>query len=147
MVSIQTGDQSAFDVAHQGLSRRTLLRAALFGSAIVAVPGALVACSPQTTNTTPSSGGATGPVNTTKAFRVGWKSDIDTLNPLTTVTTEAVEVQSLIYDTLLAYGLDLTSEPSLATSAAQAVCCARSHPRWSSRRSTPTCSSTTPSVS
>ena len=120
MVSIQTGDQSALDVAHQGLSRRSVLRAALFGSALVAVPGALAACSPQTTNSTQPSGSATGPVNTTKAFRVGWKSDIDTLNPLTTETTEAVEVQSLIYDTLLAYGLDLKPEPALATSSAQA---------------------------
>ena len=119
MVSIQTGAQTLSDAAHQHVSRRSVLRAALFGGAIVAVPGALAACSPQTTNTQPS-GSATGPVNTTKAFRVGWKSDIDTLNPLTTVTTEAVEVQSLIYDTLLAYGLDLKSEPSLATSATQA---------------------------
>ena len=119
MVSIQTGAQTLSDAAHQHVSRRSVLRAALFGGAIVAVPGALAACSPQTTNTQPS-GSATGPVNTTKAFRVGWKSDIDTLNPLTTVTTEAVEVQSLIYDTLLAYGLDLKAEPSLATSATQA---------------------------
>jgi peptide/nickel transport system substrate-binding protein len=119
MVSIQTDDRSAFDVAHQGLSRRTVLRAALFGSAIVAVPGALAACSPPTTNSTSPSGGSTGPVDTTKAFRVGWKSDIDTLNPLTTETTEAVEVQSLIYDTLLAYGLDLKPEPGLATAATQ----------------------------
>lgn len=120
MVSIQTGDPSAPDVAHQGLSRRTVLRAALLGSALVAVPGAITACSPQTTNSSPSGSGATGPVNTTKAFRVGWKSDIDTLNPLTTETTEAVEVQSLIYDTLLAYGLDLKPEPGLATASTQA---------------------------
>ena len=119
MVSIQTGAQTLSDAAHQQVSRRSVLRAAIFGGAVVAVPGALAACSPQTTNTQPS-GSATGPVNTTKAFRVGWKSDIDTLNPLTTVTTEAVEVQSLIYDTLLAYGLDLKAEPSLATSATQA---------------------------
>ncbi len=86
----------------------------LVGSAVVAVPGALAACSPATTSASPT-GSASGAVVTTKPLRVGWKSDIDTFNPLTTVTTEAVEVQSLIYDTLLAYGLDLKAEPSLAT--------------------------------
>lgn len=69
------------------------------------IPVSLAACAP---DTTASSG--------EKTIRVGWKSDIDTLNPLTTVTTEAVEVQSLIYDKLLDYGLDLKEEPSLATS-------------------------------
>ena len=112
MVSIQTGSEGPGDVAH--LSRRTFLRAMLVGSAGVVVPGALAACSPATTSASPT-GSASGAVVTTKALRVGWKSDIDTFNPLTTVTTEAVEVQSLIYDTLLAYGLDLKAEPSLAT--------------------------------
>jgi peptide/nickel transport system substrate-binding protein len=91
------------------LSRRTLLRTALLTGAFLATPGALAACAPQTTNT----------VSTNKLLRVGWKSDIDTFNPLTTVTTEAVEVQSLIYDTLMAYGLDLKPEASLATGAKQ----------------------------
>jgi peptide/nickel transport system substrate-binding protein len=112
MVSIQTGSEGPVDVTH--LSRRTLLRAMLVGSAVVAVPGALAACSPATTSASPTGSGS-GAVVTTKPLRVGWKSDIDTFNPLTTVTTEAVEVQSLIYDTLLAYGLDLKAEPSLAT--------------------------------
>ncbi len=91
------------------LSRRTLLRTALLTGAFLATPGALAACAPQTTNS----------VSTNKLLRVGWKSDIDTFNPLTTVTTEAVEVQSLIYDTLMAYGLDLKPEASLATGAKQ----------------------------
>ena len=90
-------------------SRRTLLRTALLTGAFVAMPGALAACAPQTTNT----------VSTNKLLRVGWKSDIDTFNPLTTVTTEAVEVQSLIYDTLMAYGLDLKPEASLASASKQ----------------------------
>jgi len=115
MVSIQTGDQGPLDTARQ-LSRRSFLRAALLGTAVVAVPGSLAACSPQTTDQQPAPSGSTGAPVTTKPFRVGWKSDIDTLNPLTTVTTEAVEVQSLIYDSLLAYGLDLKPEPSLALS-------------------------------
>ena len=90
-------------------SRRTLLRTAVLTGAFVAMPGALAACAPQTTNT----------VSTNKLLRVGWKSDIDTFNPLTTVTTEAVEVQSLIYDTLMAYGLDLKPEASLASASKQ----------------------------
>jgi peptide/nickel transport system substrate-binding protein len=99
MVSIQS--------APGDLSRRGFLRAALLTSGVaVAGPVVLAACSPQTTDNTPE-----------RPIAVGWKSDIDTLNPLTTVTTEAVEVQSLIYDTLLAYGLDLKPEPGLATKA------------------------------
>jgi peptide/nickel transport system substrate-binding protein len=86
-----------------------VLRAVLLTSAVAAVPGALAACSPATTDS----------VLTNKLMRVGWKSDIDTFNPLTTVTTEAVEVQSLIYDTLLSYGLDLKPEPGLASSSKQ----------------------------
>jgi peptide/nickel transport system substrate-binding protein len=38
------------------------------------------------------------------------------MNPLTTYATEAVEVQQLIYDKLLGYGLDLSAQPELATS-------------------------------
>ena len=86
------------------VTRRTVLRTALLAGAFVATPGALAACAPQTTT-----------VAGDKLLRVGWKSDIDTFNPLTTVTTEAVEVQNLIYDTLLEYGLDLKAQPGLAT--------------------------------
>ena len=75
----------------------------------LALPFALAACAPSTTTSTSE-----------RSIRVGWKSDIDTLNPLTTVTTEAVEVQSLIYDKLLDYGLDLKQEPSLATTVKRA---------------------------
>ncbi len=104
MVSMQTSSGPS-DAQHGLVSRRSVLRAALLSSAFIAAPALLAACAPPTTT-----------VATNKIFRVGWKSDIDTLNPLTTVTTEAVEVQSLIYDTLMAYGLDLKPEPSLAAS-------------------------------
>ena len=107
MVSILSAQDDASRASQ--LTRRSFLRAALISSAFIAVPGALAACSPATTDTQV----------TNKPLRIGWKSDIDTFNPLTTVTTEAVEVQSLIYDTLLAYGLDLKAEPSLATVAKQ----------------------------
>jgi peptide/nickel transport system substrate-binding protein len=124
MVSIQSDGSGYPGLVHHlsghATSRRTFLRGALLGSATVALPGALVACSPQTTTSQASGSRTTGDVVTTKAFRVGWKSDIDTLNPLTTETTEAVEVLSLVYDTLLEYGLDLKPEPGLATSATQA---------------------------
>lgn len=79
-------------------------------------PFALASCAPDTTSSSPSANGSANGGGA-QTIRVGWKSDIDTLNPLTTVTTEAVEVQSLIYDKLLDYGLDLKEEPSLALSA------------------------------
>ena len=87
-------------------SRRTRLWVRSLVALVMAmvVPFALAACAPDTTSSSAD-----------KPIRVGWKSDIDTLNPLTTVTTEAVEVQSMIYDKLLDYGLDLKQEPSLAT--------------------------------
>ena len=50
-----------------------------------------------------------------KPLRVGWSSEPDTLNPLTSYSTEALEVQSLVYDRLLGYGLDLQPQPELAT--------------------------------
>ena len=88
------------------LSRRTVLRTALLAGAAVAAPGTLAACAPQTQPAT--AGGL---------IRVGWKSDMDTFNPITTATTEAIEIQQLIYDTLMEYGLDLKPEPGLATAA------------------------------
>ncbi len=101
MVSMTTSGSS--------INRRSFLRGAAILGVASGVPGLLSACAPPTTNvngTTPST-----------LFKVGWKSDIDTLNPFTTVTTEAIEVQSLIYDNLMHYGLDLKAEPGLATQA------------------------------
>jgi peptide/nickel transport system substrate-binding protein len=49
-------------------------------------------------------------------IRVGWAIEPDTMNPLTTYSTEAVEVLQLIYDNLIHYDLQLKPEPGLATS-------------------------------
>ena len=49
-------------------------------------------------------------------IRVGWAIEPDTMNPLTTYSTEAVEVLQLVYDQLIQYSLQLTPEPGLATS-------------------------------
>jgi peptide/nickel transport system substrate-binding protein len=48
-------------------------------------------------------------------LRVGWQSEPDTMNPLTTYSTEAQEVLQLVYDKLLNYDLNLKPEPELAT--------------------------------
>ncbi|MCX6431282.1 MAG: ABC transporter substrate-binding protein, partial [Actinobacteria bacterium] len=93
MVSMQTAQPT----------RRHRLRGLAALLLALAIPVSVAACAPDTT----ASAGD-------QSIRVGWKSDIDTLNPLTTVTTEAIEVQSMIYDKLLDYGLDLKQEPSLA---------------------------------
>jgi peptide/nickel transport system substrate-binding protein len=51
-----------------------------------------------------------------KVLKVGWSSEPDTLNPLTTYSTEGTEVIQLLYDNLLGYGSDLKPEPELAQS-------------------------------
>lgn len=47
-------------------------------------------------------------------LRVGWSSEPDTMNPLTTYSTEAMEVIALVYDKLLVYDLTFKTQPSLA---------------------------------
>jgi peptide/nickel transport system substrate-binding protein len=49
-----------------------------------------------------------------KALRVGWSSEPDTMNPLTTYSTEAQEVLQLVYDKLIHYDTALKPEPGLA---------------------------------
>src|SRR6266702_3183795 len=49
-------------------------------------------------------------------IRVGWAIEPDTMNPLTTYSTEAVEVLQLVYDNLIHYDLQLKPEPGLASS-------------------------------
>jgi peptide/nickel transport system substrate-binding protein len=99
-----------------GLSRRQfLVRAG--GGAILALslPELLAACTSagQTTVST-ASGSPGGPSNGT--LRVGWSSEPDTMNPLTSYSTEALEVQQLIYDKLTDYDANLNAIPALATS-------------------------------
>jgi peptide/nickel transport system substrate-binding protein len=50
------------------------------------------------------------------SLRVGWSSEPDTMNPLTTYSTEAQEVLQLVYDKLTEYDSSLKPEPGLATS-------------------------------
>jgi peptide/nickel transport system substrate-binding protein len=47
-------------------------------------------------------------------LRVGWASEPDTMNPLTTYSTEAQEIIQLVYDKLLGYDLALKAKPQLA---------------------------------
>jgi peptide/nickel transport system substrate-binding protein len=54
-------------------------------------------------------------------LKIGWLNEPDTMNPLTTFSTEAVEVTQLIYDKLLDYDLNLKPEPALATSFTQSA--------------------------
>jgi peptide/nickel transport system substrate-binding protein len=92
----------------------------------------VAACSSSTTpapsaasSPAPSAAGSSAPASTGPTARptpsdatlkVGWSSEPDTLNPLTTYSTEAEEVLQLVYDKLLGYGLDLKPEPELASS-------------------------------
>ena len=47
-------------------------------------------------------------------LRVGWSSEPDTMNPLTTYSTEAMEIINLVYDKLLDYDTAFKVIPSLA---------------------------------
>ncbi len=49
-----------------------------------------------------------------QVLRVGWTSEPDTLNPLTTYSTEGLEVVQLIYDRLIEYDTSLKPQPGLA---------------------------------
>jgi peptide/nickel transport system substrate-binding protein len=84
-----------------GLDRRGFLRlAAISGLAIGAVP--LVAgCAPQ--------------VATSTVLRIGSTTDIDSLNPFTGFSSQAVDVLSLVYDRLMDYDASFAVVPSLAT--------------------------------
>ena len=107
MVSIESSSNQP-EAQHPVFNRRTFLQAALATTAVVGVGSFLTACGVKTQKVV------------SKLIRVGWKADMDTFNPFTTVTTEGVEIQSMIYDKLLDYGLDLQSEPSLATKSVSA---------------------------
>jgi len=61
------------------------------------------------------------PTPSDQPLKIGWLNEPDTMNPLTTFSTEAVEVTQLIYDKLLDYDLNLKPEPALATSFTQSA--------------------------
>src|SRR6185437_14913823 len=99
------------------LTRREFLRRTAFGAAAAGgLPALLAACTnaANTTNPQPSGGGGSGSTNQT--LHVGWSSEPDTMNPLTSYSTEANEVLQLVYDKLLDYDANLAIVPSLATS-------------------------------
>jgi peptide/nickel transport system substrate-binding protein len=86
--------------------REFLVKAGAF--AALAAPGglALDACSQVVSSS----------VKKPTTIRVGWNIEPDTMNPLTTYSTEAIEVQNLVYDALIEYDLNLRPVPGLATS-------------------------------
>ena len=84
-------------------------------SAASVVPSGTSAAS-ATPSAPPSATPSTAPTPSQATLKVGWSSEPDTLNPLTTYSTEAEEVLQLVYDKLLGYGLDLKAEPELASS-------------------------------
>ena len=95
------------------LPRREFLRRAATGAAvIVGGPAILAACTGAASSTAPPPSG--GSSSTTGTLRVGWSSEPDTMNPLTTYSTEANEALQLVYDKLLDYDANLTIVPSLA---------------------------------
>jgi len=48
------------------------------------------------------------------ALKVGWTSEPDTLNPLTSYSTESMQIDGLVYEPLLAYDTNLEESPRLA---------------------------------
>ena len=87
----------------RGYTRRQFLR--MSAAAGAAVPALLAACSPKTSSSR-------------RPLRVGWSTEPDTMNPLTTYSTEADEVLQLVYDKLLDYDTSLKEGPGLAESSA-----------------------------
>ncbi|MGZ6544714.1 MAG: ABC transporter substrate-binding protein [Actinomycetota bacterium] len=100
------------------LTRRDFLRRGA-GAAIAAtsVPTLLAACTgaANTTNPVPTAASGSGGSTSTALLRVGWSSEPDTMNPLTSYSTEADQVLQLVYDKLLEYDAQLNTQPGLAT--------------------------------
>jgi len=84
--------------------REFLKRAGLLAFAAPGAAAALDACAAVATSAKRST------------IRVGWAIEPDTMNPLTTYSTQAVEVLQLVYDNLIHYDLHLKPEPGLAKS-------------------------------
>ena len=84
--------------------REFLKRAGLLAFAVPGAAAALDACAAVATSAKAST------------IRVGWAIEPDTMNPLTTYSTQAVEVLQLVYDNLMQYNLQLKPVPGLATS-------------------------------
>ena len=100
-----------------------LLGAALFAAAACGTTStssspAAVASGPPAQSAGPAESPtpSAAPTPSDATLRVGWSSEPDTMNPLTTYSTEADEVLHLVYDTLLGYDLELKPTPELASS-------------------------------
>ena len=99
-----------------GFSRRAfLLRASGAAVAATSLPALLAACT-GAGNTNPQPSGSGGGTTGTTTLKVGWSSEPDTMNPLTSYSTEADQVLQLVYDKLLEYDTSLNTQPGLATS-------------------------------
>jgi peptide/nickel transport system substrate-binding protein len=95
-------EQSQREGIRESLTRRQFLaRSAGIALAVPSASAILAACSsPKTAKAT--------------SLRVGWSSEPDTMNPLTTYSTEAQEILQLVYDKLIEYDTNLKPEPGLA---------------------------------
>ncbi|MBI3647694.1 MAG: peptide ABC transporter substrate-binding protein [Actinobacteria bacterium] len=97
------------------VSRRQFLFRAAGGAVVMtSLPAILDACTQAGQSVSPAPSG--GSASSTATLRVGWSSEPDTMNPLTSYSTEALEIQQLIYDKLFDYDANLGVVPSLATS-------------------------------
>ena len=98
------------------LTRRQFLTRVAGGTLLAfSLPELLAACTSAGQSTTSTASGSPGGPSTA-TLRVGWSSEPDTMNPLTSYSTEALEVQQLIYDKLMDYDANLKAVPALATS-------------------------------
>lgn len=94
--------QSITGPVGRGLDRRGFLRLAAVSGLAVGAPGLLTGCAPQVASST--------------VLRIGSTTDIDSLNPFTAFSTQAVDVLSLVYDKLMDYDASFALVPSLAES-------------------------------
>ena len=102
------------------ISRRSfLLRSGTTLLAAGSLPSILDACTQAANQTNPTPSGGIGAA--TGTLKVGWSSEPDTMNPVTSYSTEAAEVLQLVYDKLSDYDAQLNVIPGLAekTTAAQ----------------------------
>ncbi|MCL4561381.1 MAG: peptide ABC transporter substrate-binding protein [Chloroflexi bacterium] len=85
-------------------------------SPTAAPPAAPTIAPAQPTAAQPGAVAPTAPSQPVKEaiLRVGWASEPDTMNPLTTYSTEAQEIIQLIYDKLLDYDSSFKTTPTLA---------------------------------
>jgi peptide/nickel transport system substrate-binding protein len=98
------------------LTRRQFLTRVGGGTLVaLTMPEILAACTGAgQTTTSAASSSPGGPSAAT--LRIGWSSEPDTMNPLTSYSTEGLEVQQLIYDKLMDYDAQLKVIPGLAQS-------------------------------